>query len=210
MKKYVQYGCGHSAPQEWINFDASPTLRIQKIPLLGALLKSRLNTTFTSNTKFGDIVKGLPLEDNSCDGLYSSHVLEHLSLQDFRIALKNSYRILKQGGIFRVIVPDLESAARNYIQHLDNGDKSASLVFLSNTFLGIEKRPRGFKDMISSIYGNSNHLWMWDSKSLGEELQNAGFREIRNCLFNDSQDEMFKYVENKIRFENAVALECKK
>ena len=36
-KKYVQYGCGLSAPNEWINFDVSPTLRIQKIPIIGSL-----------------------------------------------------------------------------------------------------------------------------------------------------------------------------
>jgi ubiquinone/menaquinone biosynthesis C-methylase UbiE len=210
MKKYVQYGCGHTAPEEWINFDVSPTLRIQKTPILGALLKKRLNTTFRSNVKYGDIIKGLPVEDNSCDGLYCSHVLEHLSLQDLRIALKNSYKILKQEGIFRCVVPDLEHAARNYIEHLDKGDKSASLDFLRNTLLGIEKRPRGLKEMITNFYGNSHHLWMWDRKSLGVELSNAGFREIRNCDFNDSPDEMFKYVEDKGRFGNAVAIECKK
>ena len=42
-KIYVQYGCGLSAPKEWINFDVSPTLRIQKTPILGSILKSKLN-----------------------------------------------------------------------------------------------------------------------------------------------------------------------
>ena len=70
-----------------------------------------MNTSFPSNVKYGDIIKGLPVEDNSCDGLYCSHTLEHLSLQDFRIALKNSYKILKKGGIFRVILPDIKHIA---------------------------------------------------------------------------------------------------
>ena len=35
---YVQYGCGLSAPHEWLNFDASPILRLQKLPLLGQLV----------------------------------------------------------------------------------------------------------------------------------------------------------------------------
>lgn len=97
MKKYVQYGCGHSAPKEWVNFDVSPTLRIQKTPIIGLLVKKKLNTTFPSNVLYGDIIKGLPIEDNTCDGLYCSHTLEHLALDEFRIALKNSYRILKKG-----------------------------------------------------------------------------------------------------------------
>jgi hypothetical protein len=72
MGNYVQYGCGLSAPAEWINFDVSPTLRIQKIPILGGLLKGRLNTRFPDNVRYGDIIKGLPVADNSCDGLYCS------------------------------------------------------------------------------------------------------------------------------------------
>ena len=30
---YVQYGCGLSAPEEWINFDASLTLKRERIPI---------------------------------------------------------------------------------------------------------------------------------------------------------------------------------
>ena len=63
---------------------------------------------------------------------------------------------------------------------------------------------------MSSFWGNSNHLWMWDAKSLSVELQNAGFIGIRACKFNDCEDEMFRFVEEKVRFEKAVALECKK
>jgi ubiquinone/menaquinone biosynthesis C-methylase UbiE len=96
---YVQYGCGFSAPKEWVNFDASPSPGIQKIPLIGKLLEKGLKTTFPSNVYYGDIIRGLPVKDNSCDGLYCSHVLEHLSLQDFRKALKNSYKMLRGGGI---------------------------------------------------------------------------------------------------------------
>ena len=48
---------------------------------------------------------------------------------------------------------------------------------------------------------------MWDKYSLAEELKNAGFKDIRECKFNDAPDEMFNYVEAKGRFQNAVALE---
>jgi SAM-dependent methyltransferase len=209
-KNYVQYGCGQSAPEAWINFDASPSLRIQKTPIIGALLKSRLTFVFQKNVRYGDIIKGLPVEDDSCDGLYCSHTLEHLSLNDFRKALANSYKILKKGGIFRCIVPDLEFAARTYIQGLDRGDNLASLIFFENTLLGLKERPRSFKRFIVSFWGNSHHLWMWDKKSLAEELKNAGFTQIRICEFNDCEDDMFKLVEEIGRFENAVALECRK
>ena len=207
MKKYVQYGCGLSAPKEWLNYDVSPTLILQKTPLLGSVLK--LDTRFPNNVLYGDIVKGLPIEENVCDGLYCSHTLEHLSLNDFRTALFNSYKILKSGGIFRCVVPDLEYAARLYLQELDGGDNNASLKFIAaTTMLGIEKRNKGLKGIMVNMFGNAKHLWMWDSKSLAEELKKIGFKSIRVCSFNDSVDNMFQFVESEGRFKNAVAIEC--
>lgn len=209
-KRYVQYGSGPNGPEEWVNYDASPTLQIQNTPVFGKLLKSQLNVEFTDRVKYGDIVKGLPEEVNSVDGLYCSHILEHLSLADFRKALANSYAILKKGGLFRCVVPDLEYAAREYLRRLDEGDSEASHFFMEDTLLGVPERPRGAKQMAGKYFGNSSHLWMWDRKSLASELEKAGFVNIRECQFNDSEDEHFKLVESKERFENAVALECRK
>lgn len=212
MKKvYVQYGCGLSAPDEWINFDASPTLRIQKIPVVGNVLKSKLNVIFPRNVKYGDIVKGLPLKDNSCDAVYCSHVLEHLSLNDFRIALKNTYNILKPCGVFRCVVPDLEVITKAYLASLESDNETASINFIgSGTLLGTFQRPRVLKEFIKNYFGNSNHLWMWDHHSLSSELRNAGFLNIRKASFNDNPDQMFKLVEDALRFEAAVALEAVK
>ncbi|CAB1274468.1 class I SAM-dependent methyltransferase [Candidatus Nitrosacidococcus tergens] len=204
-KQYVHYGCALTAPKEWINFDVSPTLRIQKIPIIGKLLKKRLNINFPSNVRYGNIIKGLPIRNNSCDGVYCSHTLE-----DFRKAIRNSYQILKEGGTFRCVVPDLEQAARSYITKLDDGDINASLGFFDNTLLGWKTRPKDLKGILRRFVGNSNHLWMWDQYSLSEELKNVGFREVRFCEFNDCEDEMFKLVEDHSRFINAVAIECKK
>ncbi len=209
-KNYVQYGCGLSAPEQWKNYDVSPTLRIQKLPVIGSLLRKQVNVVFPENVMYGDIVKGLPVMENSCDGIYCSHTLEHLSLNDFRSSLKNSYKILKKGGIFRCVLPDIEFLARSYIAELDSGNRSASIRFMEYSLLGIKERPKGFNGLISSFFGNSHHLWMWDSKSLAVELANVGFVGIRNSKFNDSEDEMFKFVENEDRFLNAVAIECRK
>lgn len=210
MKKiHVQYGCGLSAPENWINFDASPTLRLQRMPLVGKILSSKLEVTFPSNVRYGDITKGLPgIQESSCDSVYCSHVLEHLSLNDFRIAIANTYKILKPEGIFRCVVPDLEVIARAYIHSLNNRDSEASIKFVNNTLLGVRKRDKGVKSVLTSALGNSHHLWMWDHFSLKKELEKAGFRAIRKCSYNDSVNQAFKEVEDISRFESAVALEC--
>ena len=107
---YVQYGCGFSAPAEWVNFDASMTLRWERMPIAGRMF-TKNSARFPSNVRCGDIVKGLPISDGSCRGVYASHVLEHLAQEDFHKALENTKRILTGGGLFRLVVPDLEFSA---------------------------------------------------------------------------------------------------
>lgn len=209
-KLYVQYGCGLTAPAHWLNFDSSPTLIIQRTPVLGMLLKNKLNCNFPDAVRFGDIVKGLPVKDNSCNGVFCSHVLEHLSLTDFKTALKNTYRILKPGGIFRCVVPDLESYARTYIDSLEKGNASASIDFIKTSILGVAEKPKGIKGLATALFGNAHHLWMWDHTSLAEELRKVLFKEVKKCSFNDSSDGMFSLVEDKNRFDQAVALQCVK
>jgi SAM-dependent methyltransferase len=98
MGKYVQYGCGFTAPENWVNYDASHTLRFERIPLMGRIY-TKNKSRFPENLRYGDIVKGLPDSNDSCDGIYCSHVLEHLSYNEFKISLKNTFTILKPGGI---------------------------------------------------------------------------------------------------------------
>jgi SAM-dependent methyltransferase len=208
-KLYVQYGCGPSSPEGWKNFDTSPTLRMQRLPLIGGLLRSRMHVAFPENALPGDILKKLPgIAENSCDGVYCSHVLEHLAYDDCLLAVRNTYRILKPGGHFRCVVPDLESAAREYVQDLANEDREANIKFFEKTLLGKKQRPRGVKALLHTMLGNAEHLYMWDTLSLTHILQKAGFSQVRSCKFNDSPDEMFKLVEAPVRFESAVALEA--
>jgi|GEM_PF-4523785 len=96
---YVQYGCGLSAPDGWLNFDASPTLRLQRLPFgLGAAAKRFIQPRFPENVRYGDVTSGLPLQDNCCKYVYCSHILEHLAVEDLRRALKETWRILEPGG----------------------------------------------------------------------------------------------------------------
>jgi len=209
---YVQYGSGpYTAPAGWKNFDASPTLRLQQLPVIGKLLKKRMHVAFHPDALLGDILKGLPgIEENSCDGVYCCHVLEHLSYADCITAIRNTYRILKPGGIFRCVLPDLECAAWKYIDNLRNNDPEANVKFMEETLLGRQQRVRGVRQLIQTAFGNKEHQYMWDHTSLTHQLQQAGFRQVRRCAFNDAADEMFKLVEEEIRFQNAVALEATK
>jgi SAM-dependent methyltransferase len=209
----VQYGCGFDAPEDWLNFDSSPTLRLERLPIVGALF-SKNASRFPKGVQYGNIVSGLPLEPNSVSRLYASHVLEHLPKVDAIKALRNSFRILRPGGTFRLIVPDLFSRATHYIQASNGLDPTAADHFMLSSGLGTEREATGLVDRISQTFGSSRHLWMWDEPAMTKALRDIGFTDIRRCSFGDSGDTNFGTVENATRFVNGsiveLAVECKK
>jgi hypothetical protein len=76
---YVQYGCGFSAGEGWLNFDASPTVRIERIPFFGNMFSVAFSGNFhrfPASVKYGDIRKGPLIPPGTADGIYASHVLE--------------------------------------------------------------------------------------------------------------------------------------
>ena len=203
----INFGCGLSVAPDWTSYDASPTVRLQRFPLIGLLAKSLVKPKFPDTVRYGDIARGLPEDESSIDLAYCSHILEHLSLEDCRLALAEVLRILKPGGVFRGVLPDLETDVRTY---LADSSTDACCVFMRNTYLGQECRPRGSVGRLRALLGNSQHLWMWDYKGLSAELQSAGFVDIRRAEFNDSVFSEFCAVEDRGRWDGCLGFECRK
>lgn len=206
----VQYGTGPGViNNDWINFDSSPTLLIQKIPIIGKLI-TKNKPFFDPNLRFGDIVKGLPLEEESVDFLFCSHVLEHLSLCDFDLAIKNSFALLKEGGSFGIIVPDLEVYINSFIGDKYNKNSMyPSIDFLKNTHLGLYGSRIKFVERIFYAFSNSRHLSMWDERTLKNKLLDIGFSDV-SINKKVSKKCVFEQVILPNRLKNSIFVICKK
>lgn len=202
----VQFGCGLSSPDNWINFDSSPTLRLQKIPLFGNLVPDGPFGRFPKTVRYGDILKGLPIAENSVDFLYCSHVLEHLTVVEAKTALQNCYQYLKPDGIFRLVLPDLEIMAREYVSSTSS---DAAHKFMSLAWLGEQQQLSTIK-VLRQCMSRSRHLWMWDFKSLSEILEQVGFQSIKRARLGDSQLEVFDAVEDPERWTYELGIQCQK
>jgi len=80
------------------------------------------NVDFTSHSpsiKKANILDGLPYEDNSFDVVYSSHFVEHIPVDQVELFFDDIYRILKPGGLIRLVTPDLEFLNNEYIINYD-------------------------------------------------------------------------------------------
>jgi|GEM_PF-4132010 len=56
--KCLHIGCGLNAPSSWENFDASPSLRLTKLPLSKLIFRGKV-PDWPKNAVYGDIAKGL-------------------------------------------------------------------------------------------------------------------------------------------------------
>jgi predicted SAM-dependent methyltransferase len=203
----VQFGCGLSCPDGWLNFDSSPRLRLQKMPILGPWIPTGPFGRFPEGVRVGDIVTGLPIEDQSVRLLYCSHVLEHLSLTDLRQALANCHRVLADEGVFRLVLPDLEFLITEYVSSTSS---VRAETFIRGTLMGTEKRNRRLGGLLEAYLGNSRHLWLWDYSGLTRELAAAGFQEARRATQGDSHHPEFSAVEAPDRWSNALGIEARK
>lgn len=96
--KLLNLGCGSTYHEAWTNVDL-----ISTSPAVIA----------------ADLRAPLPYPDSSFDAVYHSHVLEHFEKADAERFLSECLRVLKPGGIIRVVVPDLEGIARTYLEKLE-------------------------------------------------------------------------------------------
>ena len=196
----VQFGCGVVCPVGWLNYDVSPTMIVSKIPLMGKIFRL---PAWNPRTKYGNVVKGLPVPDKSCVRVYSDQVLEHLALEDFRTALRNIHRILMVGGTFRFFVPDIAYCVNLYLEGVKHDNPDAMHDLTIGTGMGLKTRRHGMLGRFLESLGNSRHQWGWDEASVRKELTDAGFHGIRRIYYRDSEDVMFKAIEDYSEYRDS-------
>lgn len=179
----INVGCGKTPTLGWRNFDNSLSLRLRRIGKLAywalrlGLLDSNqyefMKFAQVNNIEYGDATKGLPIQDGSADVLYSSHMLEHLDREEAGRFLKEARRLLKPGGVIRLVVPDIKRLADQYVS---TGDAD---VFIENTLLWTKSPKSLLESAYFLVVGSRNHKWMYDGKSLSRLLGDYGFVEVR-------------------------------
>jgi predicted SAM-dependent methyltransferase len=179
MRLRINIGCGATPTRGWRNFDNSWSVRLSKIPLLPGLLQKMgiiedseqqfIRFARETDIEYGDGTNGLPIQDQSVDVIYTSHVLEHLDKNEAEKFLREAFRVLRPGGIIRIVVPDIRIQIAHYNEC---GDADA---FIEATQLCVP-RPRSLAQMLRLLLvGPRHHQWMYDGKSLSALLRKHGF-----------------------------------
>jgi SAM-dependent methyltransferase len=211
--KVLNLGCGHkvSAHPAVINIDWSIHLRMRKNRLLTLLLPLLLGgerrarfKQLPPNIMPHDLSKGIPFPDNSADVIFHSNMMEHLDRNVAEGFLVEALRVLKPGGIHRIVVPDFERACADYLAHIAACDSNPKECAYHEDYIArvieqsvrreaagtrLQRPLRRFVENV--LLGDARrrgetHQWMYDRISLAELLQRLGYKNVKLKSYNRS------------------------
>jgi predicted SAM-dependent methyltransferase len=205
-------GCGSVQPEGWINVDYSLGARLSEIPLYNFINK-RIKLfdigpdgrprVWEDKIYTHNLNKRFPWDNNSVDIIYCSHTLEHFSKQEGLVFLQECHRVMKKGGIIRIVVPDLKSFVEEYRKGNMRSDE-----FVEKLGVLYEKKKSHFKNLLMTIT-QFPHRCMYDTETLSNILTAIGFVvESKQPFKGDILD--IDVIELAERTENAVIVEGKK
>jgi len=209
MEKKINLGCGPIGKEDWINIDWGILAILHKHPLIEKMLiKLNLfpkgyNVKWPKNLKLHNCKKKMPFDSNSIDYIYASHFLEHFKNFEAKEIIKDCYRILKGGGIIRIVVPDLELLVKKYLEkdfdyfrkmddlmNINKEKKKYSNNILLADILISNFYPEFYKQKVIGMSKVTTffirpHLWMYDYESLKSLLETTGFKKIERKSFKE-------------------------
>jgi predicted SAM-dependent methyltransferase len=152
----LNLGCGTLAMPAWVNID-----------LVGLPVDLAWNLS-----------RPLPFPDNSVDAIFHEHVLEHLSASDGYALLRECHRVLRSGGVMRVVLPDASLYIRSYCE--------PSHGFL-NSWRHINERGLPPLLGLQEEFYNFGHKTIYDFETLAFFCKAVGFAVIEARNFGNSR-----------------------
>ncbi|MGH7087388.1 MAG: class I SAM-dependent methyltransferase [Stellaceae bacterium] len=166
--RLLNLGCGDCLYPGWINADRFRTG--YWLTQLGGLVSRRLRLP----DWVLDAAEPWRCADDHWDGIYTEHMLEHLSYREAVAVMREMLRTLRPGAWARIILPDLGRFIDFY-----NGDRGDS-DFLNRFAFGAEA--------ISFLTQNFGHISAWDGALLEAVLREIGFVNVRIVAYGEGAD----------------------
>jgi predicted SAM-dependent methyltransferase len=156
----LNLGCGPHIFEGWVNADDyAPKRRMRE-------------AAFKPNWAL-DITRPWKCPDNHWDGVFTEHVLEHVSYSEAVHVLRESLRTMKPGAWLRISVPDLGKYAAFY----QSGGQNPSL--------GDFPHPAVAMSFLTQMH---MHRSAWDADLFTRVLTELGFADAREAEFGRGAD----------------------
>jgi predicted SAM-dependent methyltransferase len=190
----LNIGCGVSGVPGWVNIDNSPTILLSRLPWGRRVFHT---PNWPDDVRRIDVRKGIPYPDSSVSYIYTSHAYHLFTYEDSLALAKECFRVLRAGGILRIVVPDLGMKVREY---LADPNPEASHRLMARLFPNL-----GFRDI---VHPGTHHRQMFDARSLTYILKKAGFATPEVSAFGASRIPEILKIELESRAWESLYVEC--
>ena len=201
----LNLGCGPQVVDGWVNVDYALGARLATNPILKPVIRKLkfFRVDWDPRIHIHDLTKPLPWKDETVDVCYTSHTVEHMSRAEGASLVREAFRILKPGGVLRVIVPDI----RPLIERYRSGQVPADRVLEElGVLYGADKH--GLRKVLAPLT-EFPHKCMYDLPAMTQLLQRSGFEARERAAF-DSEIADIRSIELENRTFEAVIVEGKK
>jgi SAM-dependent methyltransferase len=200
---YVNLGSAYRAPAGWLNLDRTINVLIARVPwlpvalyrlgLLGSEQYDRFRQRLWDRARYWDARYPIPIADGAVSAIYSSHLLEHLDIDVAHKLLSDCHRVLKSGGVLRVVVPDMYLISKSYVSVVDRlADRQLAPTDRVD-FLAARMPASDVSSAVAAEYYDPDprrqrsfgHRWMYDRWSIAVALERAGFQKVRVCTYRE-------------------------
>jgi predicted SAM-dependent methyltransferase len=180
----LNLGCGRDVRAGWVNIDLAVGPGIGEVPTGARVIEF-------------DLRRGLPLADESCALIYSSHFLEHLEYRHGIALTRDCHRCLERGGLLRLALPDFRldlqaylSGDRAYVAELDRiaaPDFGEDFELIRG--MPPELRGRAMADYVNFfIYQYGEHKTIYDHENARLMLEYVGFDSVQRSSHREDLD----------------------
>lgn len=182
----LNLGCGPQVVEGWINVDYALGARLATTPVLGAAARALglFKMRWDPRIHIHDLTKTLPWADGTIDVCYTSHTVEHMSRDEGRHLVSEAYRVLRPGGVLRVVVPDLRDVVDRYA-----AGRLPAENFVEELGVLYGAGKGGLRRALAPVV-EFPHKCMYDTDAMCRLLASRGFVAERRAAFDSSIDDI--------------------
>ncbi|HLY80496.1 MAG TPA: methyltransferase domain-containing protein [Caulobacteraceae bacterium] len=145
-----------------------------------------------------DATRPFPLGDGGFGFVFSEHMIEHIGYAEAGAMLRECHRVLRPGGVIRIVTPDL-LALVGLLSGPRDGIAGDYYAYFQRYFLP-HGHPATEAAVANAFFRSWGHRFIYDEPTLRLLLQDAGFGEIVRRRLGESDHAALAGIEHETRY----------
>jgi predicted SAM-dependent methyltransferase len=172
----LHLGAGSDIRIGWVNIDLALRIPPQIDPV------GHPDTVFINH----DLRRGLPLDEASCDYIYSSHFFEHLEYTHGLQLMRECFHVLRPEGVFRISLPNLKELFGAYLRE---DHEYVNLIEVLGVLPEVEPGTEMLVDYVNyGVYQFGEHKRIYDEEKVMLLLKRIGYRSVTVSCYQEGID----------------------